>query len=65
MKNNRSFFGTLTAVAWSFFGLRRKKDFDVDVEGSFNPLHLIVAILIGLALFIGLLVFLVKTATAG
>lgn len=54
MKNNRSFFATLAAVAWPFFGLRRKKDFDADVEGSLNPLHLIVAILIGLVLFIGL-----------
>jgi hypothetical protein len=65
MKKTRSFLGTLSAVAWSFFGLRRKKDFDNDVEGSLNPLHLFVAILIGLALFIGLLVFLVRMATAG
>lgn len=55
MPNKRSFIGTLVAIAWSFVGLRRKKDFDVDAEGAFNPVYVIVAALLGVALFIGLL----------
>lgn len=62
MKNGRSFYATLVAVAWSFVGLRRKKDFDVDVEGTINPVYMIVAAAIGLALFIGVLAFAVKFA---
>jgi hypothetical protein len=59
---NRSFIATLTAVAWAFLGLRRKKDFDVDAEGTIKPLYLVVAGAIGLAAFIALLVFAVKMA---
>jgi hypothetical protein len=59
---NRSFIATLSAVAWAFLGLRRKKDFDVDAEGTINPLYLVVAGAIGLAAFIALLVFAVKMA---
>lgn len=55
MPNKRSFFATLAAIAWSFAGLRRKKDFDVDADGAFNPVYVIVAALLGLAVFIGLL----------
>jgi uncharacterized membrane protein YuzA (DUF378 family) len=60
--NNRSFLSTLGAIAWSFIGLRRKKDFDVDAEGTLNPVYLIVSALIGLVLFISLLIFFVKMA---
>lgn len=65
MKRKRSFFETLAAVAWSFIGLRRKRDFDIDAEGAIDPVHMLVAAVIGLALFVGLLllaVHLVVTA---
>jgi len=49
----------MKAVIWSFFGLRRKSDFDQDQE-KIKPVHIIVAGLLGAALFIGLLVSIVK-----
>ena len=55
MPDKRSFLGTLAAIAWSFAGLRRKKDFDVDANGAFNPLYVIVAALLGVAALIGLI----------
>lgn len=50
----RSFGQTLAAVAWSFSGLRRKSDFDQDVN-SLNPVYVILAALAGVALFIAVL----------
>lgn len=64
MKNKRSFLATLIAIAWSFVGLRRKKDFDVDADGAFNPLYVIVAALVGVAIFIGVLIFAVQMAVS-
>jgi hypothetical protein len=54
-----SFLYTLRAVAWSFIGLRRTRDFDRDVHGL-NPVHVIIAGLIGVAIFIGVLLLVVK-----
>ena len=54
-----SFLYSLKAVIWSFFGLRRKSDFDKDQE-QIKPVHVIVAGLLGAAMFIGLLVSIVK-----
>jgi hypothetical protein len=55
----RSFIQTMIAVAWSFIGLRRKKDFDEDV-GNLNPVYVIIGALIGTAIFIGILLTVVK-----
>ncbi len=49
---------TLRAVAWSFFGIRRSKDFENDVA-HLNPVHVVIAGLIGAALFVAALVMLV------
>lgn len=54
-----SFLATLAAIAWSFIGLRRKKDFDKDVTGL-NPIYVIIAGLIGVAIFITTLIVIVK-----
>ena len=54
-----SFLQTLRAVAWSFFGIRRGKDYEQDVQ-KLNPVHVIIAGLIGAGLFIGVLVLLVS-----
>ncbi|HEX9172135.1 MAG TPA: DUF2970 domain-containing protein [Telluria sp.] len=62
-KRHRSFGQTLVAIAWSFVGLRRKSDFEHDNE-HLNPVHVIVAGLIGVALFIGLLILVVRYAVA-
>ncbi|WP_338770789.1 DUF2970 domain-containing protein [Massilia sp. METH4] len=58
-----SFFYSLKAVLWSFVGLRRKSDFDVD-PARLNPIHVIVAGLIAVAVFIGILVAIVKAVVA-
>jgi predicted PurR-regulated permease PerM len=60
-KRHRSFGETMIAIAWSFIGLRRKSDFEHDAE-HLNPVHVIVAALIGVLLFIGLLVLVVHYA---
>ena len=57
----RNFAGTLAAVGWSFIGLRRKSDFDRDV-GGLNPVYVIGAGLVGVAIFIGALLGAVKLA---
>lgn len=54
-----SFMQTMRAVAWSFFGVRRSADHANDVA-KLNPLHLVVAGLIGGVVFIALLVLLVR-----
>ncbi|MNY51844.1 hypothetical protein D3C86_1874700 [compost metagenome] len=62
-KQTASFMYSMKAVIWSFFGLRRKKDFDQD-GAKLNPFHVIIAALIGVALFIGLLITIVKFAVS-
>ncbi len=54
-----SFLYSLKAVLWSFVGLRRNSDFQQD-SGKLNPLHVIAAALIGVALFIGILIAIVR-----
>ena len=54
-----SFLGTLAAVFWSFAGLRSKKDYERDVT-SLNPVYVIVAGLLAVAIFIGVLITVVK-----
>jgi len=54
-----SFLQTMKAVAWSFFGVRRSADYAQDVA-KLNPVHVIIAGIIGAALFVTALVFLVK-----
>jgi hypothetical protein len=58
-----SFAATMRAVFWSFFGVRKKKDYEHDAA-HLNPIHLIIAALIGLAVFIGVLVTLVRIAVS-
>jgi hypothetical protein len=49
----------LKAVFWSFFGVRRRADLESDAA-QLNPLHLIVAAVVGAALFIGVLLLVVR-----
>jgi amino acid transporter len=58
-----SFGATLRAVFWSFFGVRKGRDYAHDAA-NLNPVHVIVAALIGVAIFIGVLVLLVRIAVA-
>lgn len=61
-RSERSFMATMVAIAWSFIGLRRSRDFDQDVAGGMNPFYVIAGGLIATAIFIGVLVFFVKLA---
>jgi hypothetical protein len=54
-----SFLGTLRAVAWSFLGIRKGKGYEEDVS-QLNPVHVIVAGVIGAVVFVLLLIVLVK-----
>ena len=50
---------TFRAVAWSFFGIRRSSGHEQDVQ-KLNPVHLVLAGLVSAALFVLLLVLLVR-----
>ena len=54
-----SFGRTLRAVFWSFFGVRKASDLQKDVE-QLNPVHVIVAGLIGAMLLVAGLLALVS-----
>ena len=54
-----SFLQTARAVAWSFFGVRRSADYAQDVQ-KLNPVHVVIAGVIGALLFIAALVLLVR-----
>lgn len=58
-----SFGATMKAVLWSFFGVRKRSDYEHD-SANLNPVHLIIAALIGVLVFIGVLVLLVRIAIA-
>lgn len=62
-RRNASFGATMKAVCWSFFGIRKRKDYESD-SANLNPIHVIIAALIGVAVFIGVLIALVKLAIA-
>ncbi len=53
-----SFLQTMRAVGWSFFGVRKSAGYQNDVE-KLNPVHVIIAGILGAGLFIGALVLLV------
>jgi hypothetical protein len=54
-----SFLQTMRAVAWSFFGVRRSADYAQDVQ-KLNPVHVIIAGVLGAVLFITVLILLVR-----
>ena len=54
-----SFGQTVRAVAWSFFGVRRSADHAQDVA-RLNPVHVVIAGVIGAALFVLALLLLVQ-----
>jgi amino acid transporter len=58
-KRSGSFWQTVQAVAWSFFGVRRSADYARDVQ-KLNPVHVVIAGIIGAVLFILVLALLVR-----
>lgn len=59
VQRKASFLQTMRAVAWSFFGVRKSADYEKDVQ-QLNPVHVVIAGVIGAAVFIGLLIALVS-----
>ncbi|MFT3664720.1 DUF2970 domain-containing protein [Piscinibacter sp.] len=49
----------MRAVAWSFFGVRKSREHESDIA-QLNPVHVIVAGVIGAVVFIGVLVLVVN-----
>jgi hypothetical protein len=53
-----NFGQTFRAVAWSFLGIRRSADYERDVK-NLNPIHVVIAAVLGAAVFVVFLVVLV------
>lgn len=53
-----SLLQSFRAVAWSFFGIRRGRDYERDV-GRLNPVHVVIAGVIGALIFVAALVLVV------
>jgi hypothetical protein len=58
-----SFGATMKAVLWSFFGVRKKSDYEKDAA-QLNPVHVLIAGLIGVVIFIAVLVTVVHFVVA-
>lgn len=58
-----SFFKALRATLWSFLGLRNSKSLDQDAN-ELTPIQLIVAGFVCLFIFVGLLMFFVKSVVS-
>lgn len=54
-----SFFQTMRAVAWSFFGVRKAVDLEKDVN-QLNPVHVVIAGVLGALLLIAVLAIVVN-----
>ena len=59
VRRKGSFMQTMRAVAWSFFGVRKSSDYERDVS-RLNPVHVIIAGVLGAILFVVVLVLVVK-----
>ena len=58
-----SFGATVRAVFWSFFGVRKNKDYEQDAA-QLNPIHVLIAGVIGALIFITTLILIVKWVVA-
>ncbi|HEX7644246.1 MAG TPA: DUF2970 domain-containing protein [Burkholderiaceae bacterium] len=63
VKRKVSFFATVKAVLWSFFGVRKRRDYEKDAA-QLNPVHVLIAGVIGAVLFILLLLTIVHFVVA-
>lgn len=58
-----SFVDSLKAVAWSFLGIRKKKDYESDSQ-NLNPVHVILAGILAAAIFVFILIIVVRSVVA-
>jgi hypothetical protein len=62
-RRKASFFATMKAVMWSFVGIRKKSDYEKDAA-QLNPVHVVIAAVIGVLIFITVLITVVKSVVA-
>ncbi|AEK60394.1 hypothetical protein CFter6_0792 [Collimonas fungivorans] len=62
-RRKASFGATMKAVFWSFFGVRKRKDYENDAA-SLNPVHVVIAGILGALIFIAILITIVKLVVA-
>ena len=62
-KRKASLGATLKAVFWSFFGVRKKSDYESDAA-QLNPVHVIIAGVICAVIFVLVLVLIVRSVVA-
>lgn len=58
-----SFLATAKAIFWSFFGVRKKSDYERDAA-ELNPVHVVIAGIVGALIFVGILIAIVKFVVA-
>jgi len=63
VRRKGSFVQTMKAVGWSFFGVRKGSDYEKDVS-QLNPVHVVIAGVIGAALLIVVLLLVVNWVLA-
>ncbi len=63
VRRKGSFAQTIKAVAWSFFGVRKGADYEKDVN-QLNPVHVVIAGVLGALLLIGVLLVVVNWVLA-
>ena len=67
VRRKGSFLQTMKAVAWSFFGVRKGVDLEKDVS-QLNPVHVVIAGVLGalllIALLLGVVNWVLSSATA-
>lgn len=59
-----SFGATMKAVFWSFFGVRKRRDYESDAA-RLNPVHVVIAGILGAAIFVAVLVTIVRLVVSG
>ena len=63
VQRKASFLQTVRAVGWSFFGIRKGSEYEKDVS-QLNPVHVVIAGIIGAVMFIAALILLVNWVLA-
>ena len=58
-----SFGATVKVILWAFLGIRKKRDYEKDAA-QLNPVHVIIAGIVGALIFIAVLITIVKMVVA-
>lgn len=64
LRRKASLGETARAVFWSFFGVRKRAHYESDAA-RLNPVHVIIMGILGAALFIGVLLVVIKWVVLG